>query len=104
MGYDLSIYDGTRESISLEDESVLLKNLLSFWLENRLLRIHTKRSYPNCLDRDAQIGYSGQIAKTLGLEFNTTKFTKGIGEIIQLITEAKGNSIQIEGDFDDLIR
>lgn len=104
MGYDLSIYDGTRESISLEDESVVLKNLLSFWLENRLLRIHTKRSYPNCLDRDAQIGYSGQIAKTLGLEFNTTKFTKGIGEIIQLITEAKGNSIQIEGDFDDLIR
>jgi len=104
MGYDLSIYDGTRESIPLEAESILLKNLLSFWLENRLLRIHTKQSFPNCLDRDAQIGYSGQIAKTLGLEFNTTKFTKGIREVIELITESKGNSIQIEGAFDDLIR
>jgi len=103
MGFDLNLVTPNFDQLTNFEKSAWLEELLHYWLNNRLSRIHVEGEPIQSLSQNANIGYRGMLCKVLNLKFDTFIFSQRIPKIAQWISKNSGTKIKINSSFPEFM-
>lgn len=103
MGFDLHLINPYFDQLTNFEKASWLEDILQYWLNNRLYRIHVVGEPLQALTQNSEIGFRGMLSKILNTKFDTFVFAQRIPKIAQWLTRNSGTPIKINSNFPDFM-